>query len=253
MQAASTLRGWFSAALVTLIVAAAHLALWAWVHRPTTPPDWSGEIGGFAFSAFQRDQSPLEYRFPSAAEIEADIALLARYSSRIRSYASAESDVIPATAQKHGLDLLAGAWLDRRLDNNQRELDALVSAAGRYPSISRAMIGNETILRGDLTPRQLMAYLDAARTRLKVPVSTAEPWHVWLKYPKLAEHVDFITVHLLPYWEGVSFRTSRSSSAKSAGPPTATVSATPTPRPRTRRASCASSSTLPNSAATTTT
>lgn len=206
MQAASTLRGWLSAALVTAVVAFAHLAIWAWVHRPATPPDWSGEIGGFAFSAFQRDQSPLEFRFPSHAEIEGDIALLARYSPRIRSYASAESDIIPQMAQKYGLDLLAGAWLDRRLDNNQHELDALVSAAERYPSISRAMVGNETILRSDLTPRQLMAYLDEARKRLKVPVSTAEPWHVWLKYPKLAEHVDFITVHLLPYWEGVSRR-----------------------------------------------
>ena len=172
MQAASTLRGWLSAALVTAVVAVAHLATWAWVHRPATPPDWSGEIGGFAFSAFQRDQSPLEFRFPSHAEIEGDIALLARYSPRIRSYASAESDIIPQMAQKYGLDLLAGAWLDRRLDNNQRELDALVSAAERFPSISRAMVGNETILRSDLTPRQLMAYLDEARKRLKVPVST---------------------------------------------------------------------------------
>jgi hypothetical protein len=37
-------------------------------------------------------------------------------------------------------------------------------------------------------------------------VSTAEPWHVWLKYPELAKHVDFITIHLLPYWEGVPLK-----------------------------------------------
>ncbi len=36
-----------------------------------------------------------------------------------------------------------------------------------------------------------------------MPVSTAEPWHIWLSQPELAGHVDFITVHLLPYWEGV--------------------------------------------------
>ncbi|HNI66059.1 MAG TPA: glycosyltransferase, partial [Pseudomonadales bacterium] len=34
--------------------------------------------------------------------------------------------------------------------------------------------------------------------------STAEPWHIWLKYPELADHVDFITIHLLPYWEGIA-------------------------------------------------
>ncbi len=36
-----------------------------------------------------------------------------------------------------------------------------------------------------------------------MPVSTAEPWHIWLRQPELAAHVDFITLHLLPYWEGV--------------------------------------------------
>ena len=45
--------------------------------------------------------------------------------------------------------------------------------------------------------------LDGLRAAVSVPVSTAEPWHVWLSQPELARHVDFITVHLLPYWEGV--------------------------------------------------
>ena len=34
-------------------------------------------------------------------------------------------------------------------------------------------------------------------------MGTAEPWNVWLEHPDLAQHVDFIGVHLLPYWEGV--------------------------------------------------
>jgi exo-beta-1,3-glucanase (GH17 family)/cellulose synthase/poly-beta-1,6-N-acetylglucosamine synthase-like glycosyltransferase len=197
---------WLTAIAITLVVAVVHLGLWAFVHRPAAAPDWSGDIAGFAFSAFQRDQSPFEYRFPTVAQIESDIVLLARYTSRIRSYASAENDAIPELAQKHQMDLMAGAWLDRRLDNNELEIDALASAAQRYASITRAVIGNEAILRSDLTPRQLMQYLDRARAKLRVPVSTAEPWHVWLKYPQLAEHVDFITVHLLPYWEGIPRR-----------------------------------------------
>ncbi len=206
MKTASQAHRWLSAIAVTLIVATAHLAIWGYMHRPTTPPDWSGEVAGFAFSAFQRDQSPFEFTFPTVEQIENDIAIIARYSPRIRSYASVGSDAIPALAQKYQLDLLAGAWLDRRLDNNDLEISALASAAQRYPSITRAVVGNESILRSDLTPRQLMKYLDRARAELNVPVSTAEPWHVWMKYPKLADHVDFITVHLLPYWEGVPRR-----------------------------------------------
>ncbi len=41
---------------------------------------------------------------------------------------------------------------------------------------------------------------------MHVPVSTAEPWHVWLKHPELAASVDYITIHLLPYWEGLPIR-----------------------------------------------
>jgi hypothetical protein len=34
-------------------------------------------------------------------------------------------------------------------------------------------------------------------------VSTAEPWHIWILYPELANHVDYLSVHMLPYWEGI--------------------------------------------------
>ena len=51
--------------------------------------------------------------------------------------------------------------------------------------------------------RQLTDYLDWARRRLGIPVSTAEPWHVWVKNPELASHVDYLAVHMLPYWEGI--------------------------------------------------
>lgn len=195
-----------SALLITLLVALANLAAWAALHRPSHPPDWTGPIGGFAFSAFQRDQSPFEYRFPTHAQIESDLLLLQQRTPRVRTYASAESDHIPQLAQRHGLEVMAGAWLDARTDNNERELAALVASAARHANITRAVVGNEAILRSDLTPAQLIAFLDRARRQLDIPVSTAEPWHVWLKHPELARHVDFITIHLLPYWEGVHRR-----------------------------------------------
>jgi hypothetical protein len=49
-----------------------------------------------------------------------------------------------------------------------------------------------------LSVSALAAELDRVRLAVKQPVSTAEPWHVWVDNPRLAEHVDFITVHLLP-------------------------------------------------------
>ena len=39
---------------------------------------------------------------------------------------------------------------------------------------------------------------------MRQPVSIAEPDYIWIKYPELAEHVDFITIHLFPFWNGVA-------------------------------------------------
>ncbi len=45
--------------------------------------------------------------------------------------------------------------------------------------------------------------LDEVRSRVDVPVSTGETWDTWIAHPELADHVDFIAAHILPYWEGI--------------------------------------------------
>src|SRR5262249_51198155 len=35
------------------------------------------------------------------------------------------------------------------------------------------------------------------------PVTYADVWEFWLRYRELADAVDFITIHILPYWEDV--------------------------------------------------
>jgi hypothetical protein len=111
--------------------------------------------------------------------------------------------MLPALAAQAGLRLSAGVWLDSRRPNNEREIAAIIDAVPRHPGIERVIAGNESQLRGVLAPSELYGYLDRLRAALPVPVSTAEPWHVWLRQPALVDHVDFITVHLLPYWEGL--------------------------------------------------
>ncbi len=192
-----------SAVVLALLVAALNFALWREADHPTRVTPWQGKIAGFAYSPFQRFQSPLNDSFPDDKQVDADLALMARHSDRVRVYSVWQYPAIPRLAMKYHLDVMAGAWLDRRDGNNERELDALIAQARRWPDIKRVIVGNEVLLRHDMSPEKLMAYLDRARAAIRQPVSTAEPWHIWEKYPELAQHVDFITVHLLPYWEGV--------------------------------------------------
>jgi exo-beta-1,3-glucanase (GH17 family)/cellulose synthase/poly-beta-1,6-N-acetylglucosamine synthase-like glycosyltransferase len=110
---------------------------------------------------------------------------------------------IPELAEKHGLNVALGAWLDAHRDKNEEQLKTTIDLANSHQNVVRVLIGNEVLLRGDLPLEEFEQYLDRARAAIGQPVGTAETWDTWLAYPELAAHVDFIGVHLLPYWEGV--------------------------------------------------
>jgi exo-beta-1,3-glucanase (GH17 family)/cellulose synthase/poly-beta-1,6-N-acetylglucosamine synthase-like glycosyltransferase len=191
------------ALLLSVLVAALNVGLWAFLNRPVDIADWRGEVGGFAFNPSQRYQDPTRLLFPSAAELDGDIRLLSRYTKRLRTYSSAENPQIPRIAKFYGMSVMAGAWIEGRAERNERELAAVIALAQKNDNVERVIIGNEVILRGDLGPRALIGYLDRARAHLKVPVSTAEPLDSWQRNPELIRHVDFVTVHILPYWEEI--------------------------------------------------
>jgi exo-beta-1,3-glucanase (GH17 family)/cellulose synthase/poly-beta-1,6-N-acetylglucosamine synthase-like glycosyltransferase len=193
--------------IIIVSVAMLTVALFALFNQPTPEAPWPDTIQGFAFSPYREGETPLEHKLPNSAEIDQDLALLAGKTYAIRTYSTegALAD-IPAMAAHYGINVAMGAWIDARLDNNETELTRLFEVVPKQHNVVRAIVGNEALLRGDVSSEQLIGYLDRARAALSVPVSTAEPWHVWIKHPELAGHVDYIAVHMLPYWEGVSIK-----------------------------------------------
>ncbi|MGH8118557.1 MAG: benzoate transporter, partial [Rhodanobacteraceae bacterium] len=112
-----------AAVLLALVVAALNFALWARADRPTDVVPWNGHTAGFAYSPFQRYQSPFAGTFPTDADVDADLALMAKHTRRVRVYSVLQYPDIPRLAMKSHLDILAGAWLDRRDDNNEKEIN----------------------------------------------------------------------------------------------------------------------------------
>ena len=193
-----------SSILIAVAVAMLSIGLWAFFNQPDKEAPWPESIKGFSFSPYRANQDPVANKLPSAQDIDGDLALLAGKVSAVRTYsvdgALAE---IPELAEKYKINVALGAWLDKRMERNDQQLDKALHIAARAKNIVRLIVGNEALLREDLTVQQMIQYLDKAQNTLKIPVSTAEPWHIWLKYPELVEHVDFIAVHMLPYWEGL--------------------------------------------------
>ncbi len=191
--------------LIAVAITMVCILFWALLNRPEQAPPWPAQIQGFSFSPMREHHNPIEHILPTAAEIDEDLALLANTTHAVRTYTlEGELTQIPALAQKHGLNVTLGAWLNADLKNNEIEVEKLIKISKEnYRNVVRVVVGNESVLRGELKVEQLGKYLDHAREALTIPVSTAETWDVWLAHPELADHVDYVAVHILPYWDGV--------------------------------------------------
>jgi len=163
----------------------------------------NGKISSVSFAPFREGQSPLTKVYPSSEEIDADLHLLADQTHSIRTYASLDGmQNVPALARKYGLTMIQGAWIGSTDKTNQTEIAQLIKDANEYPDvIKRVIVGNEVLLRGELKPEQLLAYIRQVKLAVKQPVSYADVWSFYLRYPEIAKEVDFFTVHILPYWE----------------------------------------------------
>ena len=190
--------------VIALIFAALSLGLWALMNRPLSETRWPERVQGFAFSPYHEGQDASRGDLPSEAQIDSDLALLSGKANAVRSYSTLGTlRAVPRLAERHDLNVAVGAWLDADRERNARELAGAIELANQHRNVVRVIVGNEALWREDLPPAEMYAYLDRARAAIGQPVSTAEPWHIWLEHPQLAEHVDFIGVHLLPYWEGI--------------------------------------------------
>ena len=164
----------------------------------------SGKLNSLSFAPFREGQGPMDDKFPKPEQIDADLRLMGEKTYSIRTYASAEGSmpVIPALAQKHGLKMIQGAWLGSIKAGNKKEVDEVIRSANEHPDVvKRVIVGNEVLLRGDLKPEQLIEYIREVKRAVKQPVSYADVWSMYVKYPELIKEVDFITIHILPYWE----------------------------------------------------
>lgn len=197
----------FVSTLILILVVIINLMVWAFLNRPYEVKSWLGIMQGVTFTPLRPGDQPDQGINPSPEEIERDIALFEGKVQAIRTYTVENGlEVIPELASKHKLHVTLGAWIGKDLERNQREIDTLVRLGRKHRNVVRTIVGNEAILRGDVTVEEMIKYLRMARAKSWRPVSTSEPWHVWIDNPELVDEVDFIAVHILPYWEGISVK-----------------------------------------------
>jgi glucan 1,3-beta-glucosidase len=197
-----------SRAALAVVLAALASALFFFAQgRPQPLADGTSEkVACVSYAPYTREQTPFDAKLTiPPAQIERDLAALSAVTSCVRTYATGQGlDKVPEIAARLGMKVYAGAWIGRKDADNQLEISRLLTAVNAHPETIRGLIvGNEVILRGEQTPEALIAYMNQVRAGLRqpLPITYADVWEFWERNPQLAQAADFVTIHLLPYWE----------------------------------------------------
>lgn len=193
------------AVLAWLITAVASGLGWWQANRPVAVPEPPGDrLPCVSYTPFRDGQSPhQESLVVPPSFIDEDFRLLAGRVSCVRTYAVDQGlDAVPELARKHGLQVLLGIWIGRERDKNARQVECAIALANEHRDVVRAVVvGNEVLLRRDQPAEALREIIRRVKRSVPVPVTYADVWEFWERNAAIAEDVDIVTIHLLPYWE----------------------------------------------------
>jgi exo-beta-1,3-glucanase (GH17 family) len=192
--------------IVLVMCALAGAFYWWGLGRPVALPDApSARIACVSYAPFRlKGETPIDPKaYISPERIDADLRALSGRFDCVRTYSMGQGlGAVPEIAGRYGMKVLMGIWLDRDLASNEREMALGITAAKKDAANLRGIVvGNEVMLRGELAPAALAAYIERVRASTSVPVTYADVWEFWLRYPQLAKSVSYLTIHILPYWE----------------------------------------------------
>lgn len=159
------------------------------------------KIHGISFSPYGEGQKPGDV--VTKAQIEQRLSVIADNVNWIRSFSCTKgNELIPQVAKEQGLKTLVGAWLDDDLENNEKEIAKLIELA-RDGLVDIAAVGNEVLLREELTEQQLIDYLKRVKQALPdIEVGYVDAYYEFEDHPEIAQQCDVILANCYPFWEG---------------------------------------------------
>jgi glucan 1,3-beta-glucosidase len=183
-------------------------AVWWWLGAPIELAPSRAAAGEklycVSYAPFRGGQDPLvEGTRVEPWQIDEDLALLSKYTGCVRTYSVDDGlDSVLESARRHGLKVLHGVWISNNAEKTRRQITTSIALAKSYPDVIAAVIvGNEVLLRGEMSATDLIAVIREIKAQVSVPVTYADVWEYWLRYPDVQSAVDFVTIHILPYWE----------------------------------------------------
>jgi exo-beta-1,3-glucanase (GH17 family) len=160
-------------------------------------------IHGISFSPYMEGQGP--GTTISEAQIRERLDIIQPYVRWIRSFSCTEgNENIPRIAHESGLKTLVGAWLEDDHQKNEEELATVIEVA-KAGHADIVAIGNEVLLRGELSEDELIDYIQRFKQAVpEVEVGYVDAYFEFVDHPRLTAACDVILANCYPFWEGCS-------------------------------------------------
>lgn len=158
-------------------------------------------VHGLCFSPYLERQAPGTPIGP--VQIRARLEVIRPWTRWIRSFGCTEGhEHTPRIAHELGLKTLVGAWLGKDAQANEREIAGLIEI-GRAGHADLVAVGNEVLLRGDLSEDALLAHLVRVKAALPgIQVATVDAYFLFEKHPRISACCDVLLANCYPFWEG---------------------------------------------------
>lgn len=159
-------------------------------------------LHGLCFSAYLPGQSPADHDELSEAQVRERLEAIAPHTQWIRTFSCSEGNEFAAPiAHELGLKTLVGAWIEGDEEKDQAEL-ARVSEMARNGHCDLVAVGNEVLLRGEMTEDQIIAAMQQVREAAPgVPVAYVDAYFLFVQHPRLTAACDFLPINCYPFWE----------------------------------------------------
>lgn len=158
------------------------------------------KIHGIAYSPYLDGQSPgIEV---SEAQILERLNIIKPFTRWIRTFSCIEGNqATPRIAHENGLQTMVGIGLGDDADENEQEMvNGLEIARAGHADI--LAVGNEVLLRGDLSEDELLERIEHAKREAPgVPVGYVDAYFLFENHPRLVEACDVLLINCYPFWE----------------------------------------------------
>ena len=159
------------------------------------------KIHGLSFSPYVEGQGP--GTVVEEGQIRERLAVIEPYVRWIRTFSCTEGhELIPAIAREKKLKTMVGIWLDDDHEHNELELENAIRIA-KEGHVDILAVGNEVLLRGDLSEDELLDYMRRAKEGAPgVDVGYVDAYFEFVDHPRITEACDVLLANCYPFWEG---------------------------------------------------